>query len=1113
MYRFWNTIFEPVLKLSGVRSVLEIGSDRGLNTFQLVKYCSEAAGKLYVVDPDLKYDWEALEQEHKNTLTFFHDLSLNVLRDFRSPLDAAFIDGDHNWYSVYNELRLLSAAAEKNGHLFPLIFLHDVEWPYARRDLYYNPDTIPEEFRRKYLKAGIMREQSQLAEDGGLNPHLYHAVEENEPQSGVRTAVEDFLAGNSAPLEFHSIPLLFGLGIIFSPDASYAPALRSFLSALDFNQNQSGLVELVESERLVELTRASEIKQKLKSEQANAHILQETTHKLRLTVRSLEETLAAAEESIATQAADINALRGELESEQLSNRTLRALLLSAQQDIEALRQTFSFKVMRFLARSERLTKAFIQSSWIALRADVGKLFTRRRLRLLRDIFTLKRSEIFDTNFYTQQYPEVATSGMDPVFHYLERGAAEGCNPNAVFDSTWYLRTYSDVASARLNPLLHFIRRGAKEGRFGDSFFDPSFYASQHPDAGHSTMAVMRHFIKHYPHATPSKNGLDTRRIIPSVWPYSYSEAELLERVRHYKQQKANRKARIVVYTAIIGSYDSLILPETIVDDWDYVLYTDAEITGEHIFEVRKPPIDQGSARATARYLKTHPDTLFPEYDYCVWLDASILVRGKHLESAIEQCLSNDTLLVGNPHPHRTCVTEELTACLRLKKDDAQVMEGQVQRYLQEGMPKNFGMLETGILIRKLGDKAVQRFNEVWWQEISGGSFRDQLSVMYAIWKTDLAFEYLPNMKDIRLHAGNDYCLFPHKDRADFQTPLYASPRFLRANEEVEASTNTLGSQMRVIPTHEALPVDIIICVHNALSDVKFCLRSVMRHIQEGQKVIIVDDGSDEQTHAYLREVTNEYSQRTTLLHNPVALGYTRSANIGLKASQAELRILLNSDTIVTPNWGQKLYQVVKENPRVGIVGPLSNAASWQSIPLVSDPNTGKLAINDLPRGVCAEQINAWCEEHLSCLSPAFIPLINGFCYGITANVLNTVGYLDEQAFPRGYGEEDDLSLRAGAAGFLLAAATNTYIFHAKSKSFGSATRAELAKKGAEQLRTRHGEKKIRYAVQTAQSNASLMIARREFARHFGNQEHISTQVSSKQSEYQASTAPLTAAAH
>ena len=66
------------------------------------------------------------------------------------PADVALIDGDHNWFTVYHELKMLAATSREAGAPLPLLVLHDVAWPYGRRDLYYEPSRIPEEFRQPH---------------------------------------------------------------------------------------------------------------------------------------------------------------------------------------------------------------------------------------------------------------------------------------------------------------------------------------------------------------------------------------------------------------------------------------------------------------------------------------------------------------------------------------------------------------------------------------------------------------------------------------------------------------------------------------------------------------------------------------------------------------------------------------------------------------------------------------------------------------------------------------------------------------------------------------------------------------------------------------------------
>ena len=54
--------------------------------------------------------------------------------------------------------------ASSAGGRLPVMILHDVAWPYGRRDLYYDPATIPEEFRQPYAQKGIAMGRSTLVQ-------------------------------------------------------------------------------------------------------------------------------------------------------------------------------------------------------------------------------------------------------------------------------------------------------------------------------------------------------------------------------------------------------------------------------------------------------------------------------------------------------------------------------------------------------------------------------------------------------------------------------------------------------------------------------------------------------------------------------------------------------------------------------------------------------------------------------------------------------------------------------------------------------------------------------------------------------------------------------------
>lgn len=247
-------------------------------------------------------------------------------------------------------------------------------------------------------------------------------------------------------------------------------------------------------------------------------------------------------------------------------------------------------------------------------------------------------------------------------------------------------------------------------------------------------------------------------------------------------------------------------------------------------------------------------------------------------------------------------------------------------------------------------------------------------------------------------------------------------------------------------------VDIIVCVHNALEDVRNCLSSILCHTTVDYNLMVVDDGSEIDTQKFVQRWVSQV-ETASLIRNPQARGYTKAANQGLRGSKNDYAILLNSDTIVTPRWIEKMVECANSDPEIGIVGPLSNCASWQSVPQLFNDN-GDWMINSIPESYSLEEY-AELVESLSEKEFPLVSFVNGFCYMIKKAVIERIGFLDEQSFPHGYGEENDFSLRAAKAGFKLAIADNTYVYHAKSKSFGHQRRKKLAKQGSTALKQKH----------------------------------------------------------
>ena len=251
MYPLWKTIVEPVLRAAGAKRVVEIGALRGDTTVRLVDLLGPES-ELHVIDPLPNFDPEEHSRRFPGRYVFHRDISHNVLP--RLPaMDAALVDGDHNWFTVYHELRFLREAAEAAGRPMPLLVMHDVWWPYGRRDLYYEPDRIPDADRRPYARRGLLPGRRDLVEKGGLNQHLANALEEGGPRNGVMTALEDFVAEHESPLRVVVLPLYFGLAIVAGDELLEArPQLGEVLDRLESVTGRSELIELGESIRIDE---------------------------------------------------------------------------------------------------------------------------------------------------------------------------------------------------------------------------------------------------------------------------------------------------------------------------------------------------------------------------------------------------------------------------------------------------------------------------------------------------------------------------------------------------------------------------------------------------------------------------------------------------------------------------------------------------------------------------------------------------------------------------------------------------------------------------------------------------------------------------------------------
>jgi GT2 family glycosyltransferase/glycosyltransferase involved in cell wall biosynthesis len=243
----------------------------------------------------------------------------------------------------------------------------------------------------------------------------------------------------------------------------------------------------------------------------------------------------------------------------------------------------------------------------------------------------------------------------------------------------------------------------------------------------------------------------------------------------------------------------------------------------------------------------------------------------------------------------------------------------------------------------------------------------------------------------------------------------------------------------------AFVIDIIVPVYNAPDDVRGCVSSVLEHLRPDVRLVLIDDASpDPRIAGFFTELEQRAHPQIVLLRNAQNLGFTGTANRGMQLSRADV-ILLNSDTIVTAGWLDAIMHCAATDPRTGTITPFSNNAEICSFPRFC-------ADNPWPAGADPEPVRMALAETAVPTYPD-LPTGVGFCMFIRRALLDDVGLFD-MAFGAGYGEENDLCLRAARAGWRNVLADNAFVVHTGGQSFAG-QKSELGVRNMALLLDRH----------------------------------------------------------
>lgn len=206
--------------------------------------------------------------------------------------------------------------------------------------------------------------------------------------------------------------------------------------------------------------------------------------------------------------------------------------------------------------------------------------------------------------------------------------------------------------------------------------------------------------------------------------------------------------------------------------------------------------------------------------------------------------------------------------------------------------------------------------------------------------------------------------------------------------------------------------DIILPVCDQFEFTKNCIESIIANTLIPYRIIVINNGKNEDTRAYLSDVKNRIGDRLLVIKNETNIGWVKALNQGIALSKSPYLCFQNDDTIVTKSWLEKMIKILKENKKIGLVNP-----SWENRP-------NHMSIAEYGDFIEKKYRGKYIETDWA----------RGFSVVLKREVVDRIGNIDE-IYGLAYFDDVDFSVRAINAGFLVVLALDTYVYHHRNVTF------------------------------------------------------------------------------
>lgn len=260
------------------------------------------------------------------------------------------------------------------------------------------------------------------------------------------------------------------------------------------------------------------------------------------------------------------------------------------------------------------------------------------------------------------------------------------------------------------------------------------------------------------------------------------------------------------------------------------------------------------------------------------------------------------------------------------------------------------------------------------------------------------------------------------------------------------SDNYLTEKRSIPPEIFGCEIDIIIPVYNGIEYFDALFEGIRLTHMPYRLFIVNDKSPDERVFPYLSAYAERYPN-VVLINNEENLGFVGSVNKALKQTRNHV-VLLNTDVVVSYQWLERLMIPIICMDKVASATPFTTSGTICSFPEFGEDNP------------IFEGMRLWqVDDVFSKIKPQYpsIPTGVGFCMGMNKEAIREVGFLDEESFGRGFGEENDWCQRAIGLGYKNVHVDNLFVYHKHCGSFLSEEKAKLLEENSKSLLRKHPE--------------------------------------------------------